>query len=126
MTVAFDRQGGVAVLTIDNPPVNALKTAVRARLMELAEELVVEVVAIGEHHQGGVGHRRMAHDAGGIEEHREALATALGVPHHAALALQLGRAVGAGSRHHLLYGRTHRVVLVIASNLLDQLPVVFK
>ena len=39
MTVTYDLQGGVAVLTIDNPPVNALKTAVRARLMEMAEEL---------------------------------------------------------------------------------------
>jgi 3-hydroxyacyl-CoA dehydrogenase len=35
MTVTIDRHGGIAVLTIDNPPVNALKTAVRARLAEL-------------------------------------------------------------------------------------------
>lgn len=39
MTVIVERHGSVAVLTIDNPPVNALKTAVRARLLELAEAL---------------------------------------------------------------------------------------
>jgi len=39
MTVIVERHGKVAVLTIDNPPVNALKTAVRARLLELAEAL---------------------------------------------------------------------------------------
>lgn len=39
MTVATERHGPVAVLTIDNPPVNALGTAVRARLFDLAAEL---------------------------------------------------------------------------------------
>ncbi len=39
MTVTLDRHGSVAVLTIDNPPVNALKTAVRARLFDLAAQI---------------------------------------------------------------------------------------
>lgn len=39
MTVTFDRHGSVAVLTIDNPPVNALNTAVRARLHDLAAQV---------------------------------------------------------------------------------------
>lgn len=39
MTVTLDLHGSIAVLTIDNPPVNALKTSVRARLYQLAEVL---------------------------------------------------------------------------------------
>lgn len=42
MTVTFDQQGSIAVLTIDNPPVNALKTAVRAVLAELAERIAAD------------------------------------------------------------------------------------
>ncbi|MDI6029281.1 3-hydroxyacyl-CoA dehydrogenase NAD-binding domain-containing protein [Corticibacterium sp. UT-5YL-CI-8] len=37
--VEVERRGAVAIVTIDNPPVNALGLAVRRRLMELAEEL---------------------------------------------------------------------------------------
>ena len=51
--------------------------------LELAEKLVVEVVAVSQHHQRRVLHRRVAHDAGRIEEHGKALAAALGVPDHA-------------------------------------------
>lgn len=39
MTVTLDRHDSIAVLTIDNPPVNALRTSVRARLFQLAEEV---------------------------------------------------------------------------------------
>jgi 3-hydroxyacyl-CoA dehydrogenase len=39
MTVGLDRHGDIAVVTIDNPPVNALGTPVRARLMDIAAEL---------------------------------------------------------------------------------------
>lgn len=39
MTVTLDRHGTIAVVTIDNPPVNALATAVRAQLFDLAVEL---------------------------------------------------------------------------------------
>lgn len=42
MTVTFDRQGSIAVLTIDNPPVNALKTSVRAELLALADQLAAD------------------------------------------------------------------------------------
>lgn len=38
MTVTVERSGSVAVLTIDNSPVNALNTAVRARLVGLVAE----------------------------------------------------------------------------------------
>ena len=47
---------------------------------ESAEELIVEVVAVGEHDDGRVRHRRLADDAPGIEGHGQALARALGVP----------------------------------------------
>ena len=50
---------------------------------EGAEELVVEVVAVGEHDEGRVLHRRLADDAPGVEGHRQALARALRVPDHA-------------------------------------------
>lgn len=42
MTVTFDRKGSIAVLTIDNPPVNALKTAVRAELLALTDQLAAD------------------------------------------------------------------------------------
>ena len=47
---------------------------------EGGEELVVEVVAVGQHDDGGVLHRRLADDAPGIEGHRQALARTLGMP----------------------------------------------
>jgi hypothetical protein len=47
------------------------------------EELLVEVVAVGEHHQRRVLHRRVQHHAPRVERHRQALARALRVPHHA-------------------------------------------
>lgn len=39
MTVTFERRGDIAVVTIDNPPVNALGRAVRERLWALVGEL---------------------------------------------------------------------------------------
>lgn len=42
MTVTLHQYGTIAVLTIDSPPVNALGTAVRARLLALAHELAAE------------------------------------------------------------------------------------
>lgn len=39
MTVRREQFGTVALVTIDNPPVNALATSVRARLLALADEL---------------------------------------------------------------------------------------
>ena len=39
MSVTLDRRDGIAIVTIDNPPVNALNTPVRAGLLALAQEL---------------------------------------------------------------------------------------
>ena len=50
---------------------------------EGAEQLVVEVVAVGEDDDGRVLHRRVQDDAAGVERHRQALAGALRVPDHA-------------------------------------------
>ncbi len=47
---------------------------------ECAEELLVEVVAVGDDDERRVLHLRMQHDASGVEGHGEALARALRVP----------------------------------------------
>ena len=47
---------------------------------EGAEELVVEVVAVGQHDDGGILHRRLADDAPGVEGHGQTLARPLRVP----------------------------------------------
>jgi len=47
------------------------------------EELVVQVVAVGEDDQRRVSHRRLADDAPRVESHGQALARALRVPDHA-------------------------------------------
>ena len=41
---------------------------------EGGEELIVEVVAVGQHDDGGVFHRQIADDAPGVESHGQALA----------------------------------------------------
>ena len=106
---------------------------------EDAEELVVEVVAVGEDDDGGVFHGEVAGDGPGVEGHGEALPRALGMPHDADAAvaglaarpsarlvapallgdgrlsaLQLGRAQRLGD------GDPHRVELVVAGDLLGQ------
>jgi len=55
----------------------------RGTALELAEKLVIEVVAVGQHHPRRIPHRRMQHHTPGLKEHGEAFAAALGVPHHA-------------------------------------------
>jgi 3-hydroxyacyl-CoA dehydrogenase len=53
MTVAYAQQGAIAVLTVDNPPVNALSVAVRQGLIEgikraVADPAVAGIVLIGK------------------------------------------------------------------------------
>src|SRR5215467_7841026 len=53
LSVAYSQQGSVAVLTIDNPPVNALSQAVRQGLMDgieraLKDTAVAAIVVIGK------------------------------------------------------------------------------
>ncbi len=90
------------------------------RAREHAEQLVVQVVAVGHHHQGRVAHGRVLHQLGREAGHLDALAGALRVPHHAALAALGGLGLRAGGHQHALDHRAHRVELVIAGHLLDQ------
>jgi hypothetical protein len=96
------------------------------RQREHAEQLAVEVVAVGDDDDGRVFHRHVLHHAGGEAGHRDALAAALGVPHHAALAAGERRAVGSRRGHHLADRRAHRVELVVAGDLLHQPAIVFE
>ena len=47
-----------------------------------AEELIVEVVAVGDDDERWVGHVGVKDDPPGVERHRQALARSLRVPHH--------------------------------------------
>ena len=102
---------------------------------EGAEELVVEVVAVGQHDHGGVGHGRLADDAPGVEGHGQALARALGVPDDAdppvarrAARLPAAARLTGAMRHAGEFRRAqslvdrglHGVELVIARHLLDE------
>ena len=108
---------------------------------ERAEELVVEVVAVGQHDDGWVFHRGLADDRAGVEGHRQAFARALGVPDDADSAVA-GFAAGPEPRlvaallvfadapsgllrldgaQRLLDGDAHGVELVVAAHLLGRL-----
>ncbi len=105
--------------------------------LELAEELVVQVVAVGQQHQCRILHRRMPHDARGVEQHGKALAATLRVPDHAraavagfaavhpaspvvpGLARRLIRSHAAGA-HRFLDRCVHRMELMITGDDLVQ------
>jgi len=108
---------------------------------ERAEELVVEVVAVGEHNDGRVSHRRLTDDAPGVEGHRQALTRTLRVPDHADAAVARGAArraarlvvagllthtrrcaVQLGSPQRLAHCHLHGVELVVARHLLRHVP----
>ena len=82
------------------------------------EELVVEVVAVGDEHQGRVCHALITHDLRGVEHHLEALARPLRVPHHATATVP----IGTGSLHGGLDGRVDGPVLVILGHALHECP----
>ncbi len=83
---------------------------------ERAEQLVVEVVAVGEDHEGRVLHRRVGDDLSGVERHQQALAGALRVPDHADTAIACRARRGDRALDRMAYG----VKLVIAGHDLDQ------
>ena len=106
---------------------------------ERPEKLVVEIVAVGEHHHGRVGHGRLADDTAGVEGHAQALARALGVPDDSDAAVArvtsglaaglvdarrldnlLGGLLQLRRPERLRHGHLHRVKLVVAGHLLDQ------
>ena len=86
------------------------------------EQLPVQIVAVSDDDDGRVFHCRFLHNPRGKAGHRDALAAALRMPHHAALV----RAAGARCRYHLVNRRPHRMELVITGNLLDQRPVILE
>ena len=104
---------------------------------EGAEELIVEVVAVGKHDESRVLHRRLTDDAAGVERHRQALTRALRVPNHAhapvtglasrlatrlVASLALGHSIGRAAQLRGAQRLTHRhlncVELVVACHLL--------
>ena len=87
-----------------------------------SEQLTVEVIAVGDDHDGRVLHRRFLHDARGKAGHGDALSAALRVPDDAALV----RSTRARCRDDLNDGKPHRMELVVASNLLDDAAIIFK
>ncbi len=104
---------------------------------ERAEELVIEIVAVGEHDDRRILHRWLADDAARVERHRQALARALRVPYHADASVP-GFAAGLPPRFVTpdLFGRAaqfrrpqclrdrhlHGVELVVARHLLHDAP----
>ena len=107
---------------------------------EGAEELVVEVVAVGQDDDRRVRHRGLEDHPAGVEGHRQALARALGVPDDAdppvagvaarvrarlVAARRLREPTGRGrgrlrGAERLLHRDVHRVELVVARDLLRQ------
>ena len=51
--------------------------------LELPEQLIIQIVTVGQHHQRRVLHRRLADYPRREKQHGETLAAALRVPHHA-------------------------------------------
>ena len=110
-----------------------------AATREGREELVVEIVAVGEHHDGRILERGMQNQSARVEGHRQALPRTLRVPHDAdppipGLCVSLGtRGIEAGKRlladsialarrtQRLLDGDIDRMELVITGHLLDEL-----
>jgi len=113
-----------------------------AALREGRKQLVVQIIAVSQHHQRGIGHARVEYQQARVEGHQQAFAGALGVPDHPGFAISGRLALDArqpvdggivphprplsrgerGERraqcrdHRLL----HRMELVVASNDLDQ------
>ena len=78
------------------------------------EQLIVEVVAVGEHHDGRVLEGGLEDQLAGEEGHRQALARSLRVPHHPSPLVAVGSAGGDRRLDRPIDG----VVLVVAGQLL--------
>jgi hypothetical protein len=108
---------------------------------EDAEELAVQVVAVGEDHDGRVLHRRVTDDTSCVEHHRQALARTLRVPDDAdatvprlaagsqACFVPAPLLSGTSLQHcrpqGLFHRRVYRVELVVARHFLGELPAAF-
>ena len=77
--------GSHAQLCTQVSPVGRLNRVLSKQIATTSErpkELIVEIVAIGQHHDGGVRHRRMQDDPSRIKGHGQTLTRSLGMPHH--------------------------------------------
>lgn len=63
---------------------------------EGGKELVVQIVAVREHHQGRIGHTCIEYQQAGIEGHQQALPGALRMPNHASLVVAWRLVLDAG------------------------------
>ena len=88
--------------------------------LELAEKLVVQIVAIRQGDNRGIIHRRVEDDLPGVEEHRKAFARSLRVPDHAAAPV----AAGPGSLDSRFYRLLDGMILMITAENLDNLAAV--
>ena len=106
---------------------------------ECSEQLVVQVVTVGYHHNGRIAHR--ADNLANIKHHRKRLARTLRMPYHARLMVTLrlffhifktiyGRIffqdeniikVDAGGTHCRFHRFVHSIILMICSDLLHRL-----
>ena len=73
--------------------------------------MLVQLGAVGDHHDVGVGQARLAADLGRQPQHGQ---RPLSVPDHAAALL------GPALREDASHGRRHRAVLLVAGQLLDE------
>jgi hypothetical protein len=108
-----DAAGGHLQLGLEVGPVFRLLGSLPQQILAFGEggvELVIQVVAVGEHHQGRVGQGRMLDDFTGVEGHGEAFARPLGMPDYPRPLVALDRGGADGG----FYGFVDGVVLVVA------------
>ena len=82
---------------------------------EHAEQLPIEILPVGDDHQGGISQPWIEQQHPGQAGHLDALARPLGVPHHTALAV----AIRAAGLNHPLHRFPYGVELVVGGDLLD-------
>ena len=104
-------------------PDAALRLGDRARVGEVAVDLLVELLPVGDDQEGPVA-RQLAQDLLGEEDHRVAFAAALGVPEDAEAALTPGPSPvrGRGGRCDGGEGVVDAEVLVVLGDQLDRAP----
>ena len=89
---------------------------------EHPEQLPIQVLAVGDHHQGGVLQTWIGEQLARQTRHLDALACALGVPDHPTLLVAIRSACFDDTFHCCSDG----VELVVGSDLFDDLPVFLK
>ena len=107
----FTAPTGAALVWLGTRAVHALRRG-EAAAPEGVGDLLVQLGAVGYHHDVGVGQARLAADLGRQPQHGQRLARPLGVPDHTAPLL------GLGFRQDAPHRRLDRPVLLVAGQLL--------